>query len=52
MIFLYVSTEPKARLRQQEELKERKQMWGEKWIRGGDFNDIRNNVEKQRGRLR
>lgn len=52
VIFLNVSTEPKVRLRQWEELKERKQMLGDKWIIGGDFNDIWNNVEKQGGRLR
>lgn len=27
-------------------------MWGDKWIIRGDFNDIRNNAEKQEGKLR
>lgn len=52
VIFVYASTEAKVRNRQWKELTERKCRWGEKWIMGEDFNNIRDNSEKKEGRLR
>lgn len=40
------------RIRQWECLKERKQLWGEKWVMWGDFNERNNNEEKKGGRTR
>lgn len=42
----------KYRQRQWEELKRRKPFWDDKWIIGGDFNDIKDNEENRGGRRR
>lgn len=52
VVFVYASTDLKESQWQWERLKERKSEWGEKWVTGGDFNEITNNEEKSRGRIR
>lgn len=39
--FVHANTDAKERQIEWEELKGRKQFWGEKWIIGEDFNDIK-----------
>lgn len=50
MILVHTSTKAKIRQRQWEELVERRQFWGDKWIIGGDFHDIKAHEEKNGGR--
>lgn len=52
IIFVYASTEAKERQQQWEFLKDRKLRWRPNWGNRGDFNDIKNNEEKRRGRGR
>lgn len=40
LIFVYLSPEDHKRRSQWKELKMRRRAWGQKWIIGGDFNDI------------
>lgn len=51
-IFVYVSTRDRTRSEQWQELIRRSQQWGDNWILGGDFNDIRDPGEKKGGRSR
>lgn len=46
IIFLHASTEEMLRKEQWEELIDKKTQWGENWIIGGDFNDVRIVEEK------
>lgn len=50
VIFLYASTDDGTR-RQWEVLKQ-KRTWGERWIMGGDFNEIIGPADKNRGNKR
>lgn len=52
LIFVYTSTESRERRTQWEYLIQRKQCWGSRWVMGGDFNDIKEHGEKNRGRRR
>lgn len=47
IVFVYFSTDVRERIRQWECLKERKQFWGEKWVMGEDFDEIKNNEGKR-----
>lgn len=49
---VHASTEAKTRQRQQKELINRRQFWGDTWIIRGAFNDIKDHVEKKSGRKR
>lgn len=51
-IFVYASNKEKTRMEQWQELLDRKGDWGNKWILGEDFNDIRHPSEKAGGRTR
>lgn len=51
-IFLYGSIKERTRTEQWQELWTRKRKWIDKWILGGDFNDIRNPKEKSGRRPR
>lgn len=51
-VFVHANTEVKERQLQWEELKNRKHLWGEKWVIGGDFNNIKGYEEKEGGRKR
>lgn len=46
-MFVHASTDAQERQSQWEELKGRKQVWEDKWIVGGDFNDIKNHEKKK-----
>lgn len=52
VIFVHASTDPKERQNQLTELKLRKQRWRERWVLGGDLNDIKSQEEKKGGRVR
>lgn len=45
--FVHASTYAKERTGQWEELKNKKQVWGDRWIIGGDFNDIKCHKKKK-----
>lgn len=51
-LFVYLSTQDKLRREQWEMLLIRKASWEDRWVLGGDLNDIRYPIEKHRGRLR
>lgn len=51
-IFVYASIWDRIRDIQWQELVNRSSKWGDNWILGGDFNDIREPGEKKRGRHR
>lgn len=51
-VFVYASNKSKERAEQWEGLSKKKSQWGENWILGGDFNEIRHPLEKQGGRVR
>lgn len=52
VILVHASTEAKIKQRQWEEFVEKRQFWGDKWIIGGDFNDIKAHEEKNGGMKR
>lgn len=52
LIFVYVSPEDHKRRMQWEELKVQMRNWGQKWIMGGDFNDILGLEDKRGERMR
>lgn len=49
LIFVHASTDARVRQEQWEELKKRKQVWGIRWVLGGDFNEIKNQEKKRKG---
>ena len=51
-IGVYMSCDPIIRRQQWNVLTRRKQLWGDKWLLAGDFNDILSNEEKWGGRAR
>lgn len=51
-IFVYASHNERVRREQWEALLVRKGSWGNRWVLGGDLNDIRTAEEKQGGRRR
>lgn len=51
-IFVYASNKDSIRLEQWQELTDRKRDWGNNWVLGGDFNDIRYPTEKVGRRTR
>ncbi|XP_027171734.1 uncharacterized protein LOC113771340 [Coffea eugenioides] len=51
-IGIYASCDNLIRKSQWKVVKDRKKLWGEKWIIAGDFNDILSNEEKWEGRWR
>lgn len=52
VILVYASTDSKERQQQWDYLVRRKDSWGQKWVMGGDFNDIREHEEKEGGNRR
>ncbi|CAA0805733.1 Unknown protein, partial [Striga hermonthica] len=52
MIFIYGSTDRQTRDLQWKEVEQNKDMWGEKWCIGGDWNDICSSNDKRGGRQR
>lgn len=50
--FVYASNCERVRKDQWQELKDRMNCWGDRWVLGGDFNEIRKPHEKIGGRLR
>lgn len=52
VIFLYASTRDQMRVEQWHALYARRSRWGERWLLGGDLNDIRQPGEKLEGRPR
>lgn len=48
--FVYASTEARERQVQWEELRRSRLHWGDSWLLGGDFNDIKTQEEKRGGR--
>lgn len=52
VIFVHASIDPKERQNQWTELKLRKQRWRERWVLGGNLNDIKSQEEKEGGRVR
>lgn len=52
VIFVYLSTKEGERRRQWEMLQQKKRGWGQRWLIGGDFNDIIGAEDKQGGRRR
>ncbi|KAK6131005.1 hypothetical protein DH2020_035250 [Rehmannia glutinosa] len=52
VVFVYASPDDQTRLGQWDFLVSAKQKWGDNWILGGDFNDIRCHEEKRGGNKR
>lgn len=51
-IFVYASNKENGKAERWQKLWTRKGQWGNKWLLGGDFNDVRRPQEKQGGRTR
>lgn len=51
-IFVYASNKDRIRAEQRQDLIDKKDHQGDKWILGGDFNDIRKPDEKKSGRIK
>lgn len=49
-VFVYASVKEKVRQEQWRDLLMRSRNWGDRWVLGGDFNDIKSPVEKKRGK--
>lgn len=49
-IFVYASISEKVRAKQWQALRDRSSRWGDRWILGGDLNNIRTPEEKKGGR--
>lgn len=51
-IGIYTSSDAQVRRNQWKVIKQRRILWGDKWLLAGDFNDIISNDEKWGGRIR
>lgn len=51
-IFVYASTDANMRKQQWDFVRARKEDWGDMWVIGGDFNDIKSKDEKKGDRVR